>query len=187
MSGWTEDRIAALKAGWAAGLSAGEIAARLQHEFSRNAVIGKIHRLGLTGTGGRSKDKPARSNGGAKRMTAKRSAMMFRKAPEKTAKGKRVLIPPAEKERQAAEDKAKADAARAATEQAIADGPLIEVLDLQSHHCRWPVSRQSPHRFCGLPKASGTRANGTPKPYCDTHWRMGNVGVSRRADRQAAE
>lgn len=43
---WTEDRIATLKRLWADGKTATEIAAELGGT-SRNAVIGKAHRLGL--------------------------------------------------------------------------------------------------------------------------------------------
>ena len=43
---WTEDRIELLKKHWEEGLSARVIAARLGG-VTRNAVIGKVHRLGL--------------------------------------------------------------------------------------------------------------------------------------------
>jgi hypothetical protein len=46
---WTEERINTACAMWAAGSSAGEIAKTLDCGLSRNAVIGKIHRLGLAG------------------------------------------------------------------------------------------------------------------------------------------
>lgn len=44
---WTEDRVEELKRLWAEGLSASQIAARLGG-ITRNAVVGKVHRLGLT-------------------------------------------------------------------------------------------------------------------------------------------
>lgn len=47
--GWTDERIEQLKALHAEGLSANEIAKRLCRGLTRNAVIGKLHRLGLTG------------------------------------------------------------------------------------------------------------------------------------------
>ena len=46
--GWTEERVELLKKLWADGLSASQIAGRLG-EVTRNAVIGKVHRLGLAG------------------------------------------------------------------------------------------------------------------------------------------
>ena len=61
---WTDERVARLSKLWAEGLSASQIAADLG-EVSRNAVIGKVHRLGLSGrakpggnAGGRPKRQP---------------------------------------------------------------------------------------------------------------------------------
>ena len=45
---WTEDRVETLKKLWADGLSASQIAKQLGG-VTRNAVIGKVHRLGLSG------------------------------------------------------------------------------------------------------------------------------------------
>lgn len=44
---WSNDAIVALKRLWADGRSASEIAGLMGHGFTRNAVIGKAHRLGL--------------------------------------------------------------------------------------------------------------------------------------------
>ena len=59
---WNESRTDLLKRLWIAGESARTIAEKLGRDFTRNAVIGKAHRLGLTGKHG-SKDialRPAR-------------------------------------------------------------------------------------------------------------------------------
>ena len=45
---WTDERVETLKKLWADGLSASQIAAQLGG-VSRNAVIGKVHRLKLSG------------------------------------------------------------------------------------------------------------------------------------------
>ena len=45
---WTDERVELLKKLWAEGLSASQIAGRLG-SVTRNAVIGKVHRLGLSG------------------------------------------------------------------------------------------------------------------------------------------
>ena len=45
---WTDERVEKLKRLWAEGLSASQIAAQLGG-VSRNAVIGKVHRLNLPG------------------------------------------------------------------------------------------------------------------------------------------
>ncbi len=44
---WTDDRIEMLKSHWEAGMTASQIAEALGQGVSRNAVIGKAHRLGL--------------------------------------------------------------------------------------------------------------------------------------------
>src|SRR3954464_15635532 len=46
--GWTDERVATLKKLWLEGLSASQIAKQLGG-VTRNAVIGKVHRLGLSG------------------------------------------------------------------------------------------------------------------------------------------
>ena len=45
---WTDDRVEQLKSLWTEGLSASQIA-RVLGGVTRNAVIGKVHRLGLAG------------------------------------------------------------------------------------------------------------------------------------------
>ena len=45
---WTDERVEMLKKLWADGLSASQIAKQLGG-VTRNAVIGKVHRLGLSG------------------------------------------------------------------------------------------------------------------------------------------
>ena len=49
--GWTDERVEQLKTLWTEGLSASQIA-RVLGGVTRNAVIGKVHRLGLAGRAG---------------------------------------------------------------------------------------------------------------------------------------
>lgn len=53
---WTEERVDLLKKLWTEGLSASQIA-RTMGDVTRNAVIGKVHRLGLSG---RASSRPQR-------------------------------------------------------------------------------------------------------------------------------
>src|SRR5688572_11355172 len=48
-AGWTEERVELLKKLWMEGLSASQIAGVLGEGVTRNAVIGKVHRLKLSG------------------------------------------------------------------------------------------------------------------------------------------
>ena len=54
---WTDDRIDILKKLWAKGLSASQIAGQIGDGVTRNAVIGKAHRLGL-----KSRPSPVKSD-----------------------------------------------------------------------------------------------------------------------------
>jgi len=56
--GWTDERVERLKKLWAEGLSAGQIAKRL-NGVSRCGVIGKVHRLRLSETGGFNRAAPS--------------------------------------------------------------------------------------------------------------------------------
>ncbi len=49
---WTDERVERLGKLWMEGRSASQIATELGDGVSRNAVIGKIHRLGLSGWSG---------------------------------------------------------------------------------------------------------------------------------------
>ena len=59
-AGWTEDRVGALKKLWLEGQSASQIAKQLGGGVTRNAVIGKVHRLGLSGRAASKRRPPVR-------------------------------------------------------------------------------------------------------------------------------
>jgi GcrA cell cycle regulator len=56
---WTDERVDQLKSLWAEGLSASQIA-RVLGGVTRNAVISKVHRLGLAGRATTVRTKPQR-------------------------------------------------------------------------------------------------------------------------------
>ena len=72
---WTDQRIDQLKALWEKGLTASQIADELGG-VSRNAVIGKAHRLGL-----KSRPSPVKSNDADKKAAPKKAAPAPAKAP----------------------------------------------------------------------------------------------------------
>ena len=59
---WTDERVEQLKKLWAEGLSASQIAGRIGG-VTRNAVIGKVHRLGLSGRATTSRRDAGRASG----------------------------------------------------------------------------------------------------------------------------
>ncbi|MEC8247403.1 MAG: GcrA family cell cycle regulator, partial [Pseudomonadota bacterium] len=63
---WTEERVEMLKQLWTDGLSASQIA-RKMGGVTRNAVIGKVHRLGLSGRATPARVTTARISSGSSR------------------------------------------------------------------------------------------------------------------------
>ena len=57
---WTDERVELLRKLWTEGHSASQIAAQLGG-VTRNAVIGKVHRLGLSGRGKSTRPSTART------------------------------------------------------------------------------------------------------------------------------
>ena len=156
--GWTEERVEMLKKLWADGLSASQIAAELGG-ITRNAVIGKVHRLGLSG---RAKS-PSSS---APRPRKPRSSTMMR-VPRAHIRGNTAL----------------------AYDYAVEPEPeLIEIpveqrktlLQLNEATCHWPVGDpgSTDFFFCGGQANEGS-------PYCNYHSRVAYQPASeRRRERQ---
>ena len=146
--GWTDERVESLKKLWQDGLSASQIAKQLGG-VTRNAVIGKVHRLGLSGRAAPS--KPARPT-----FKAPRPARPAAAAP---AAPRRIQEP------------AVAAAAPAATLPSpvrhIDEAPgTATVLTLGAHMCKWPIGDPSSDdfTFCGRRQDEG--------PYCMEHARV---------------
>jgi GcrA cell cycle regulator len=141
---WTDDRIEALKHHWMEGKSASQIASLLGDGLSRNAVIGKVHRLGLAGRAkspglASSRPRPSAPSPVAPRMTRGATALAI--APE-------VLT----------------DAEPEAFESVVVPMSLrVTIVELKEAMCRWPLGdpASSEFRYCGSPAASG--------PYCAYH------------------
>src|SRR5690606_5880723 len=169
--GWTEERVEQLKRLWAEGLSASQIAARLGG-VTRNAVIGKVHRLGLSGRATTSRMKthrarPRTSSG----STAKRGVSKtrfgtignpaFRALYQPDADS---YIPPAE-------------------ELVIPPEERKTLQMLTESSCRWPIGDpQSPaFRFCKRNKVPGL-------PYGEVHARRAfEPPQTRRSDREIGQ
>ena len=158
---WTEDRVATLTKLWADGLSASQIAKQLGG-VTRNAVIGKVHRLGLSGR--------------AKPTKPKTAAAAPRRAASKPA-ATRAAKPAASPKPAAVESKAKtaksSEASRAQltvpteapTEaKPLKDGSYATILTLTEHMCKWPIGDPTAEefRFCG-------RKTEPEEPYCTPH------------------
>ncbi|RAI03165.1 GcrA cell cycle regulator [Acuticoccus sediminis] len=145
---WTDERIEVLRKMWAEGMSASQIASSLGG-VTRNAVIGKIHRLGLSG---RVKAPQAR-------------ATRARSAPPPVAKpaaAPRVMAAGAVAVKVVEEPEMETAPRPVAEVVHLTDG--ITLMELSSAHCRWPVGDPSSadFRFCGARVAVG-------ETYCSAH------------------
>jgi len=146
---WTEDRVARLTKLWADGLSASQVAADLGG-ITRNAVIGKIHRLGLSG-----RAKPA-SKGGArpKRQTRSNGYSRVNRTALKTTRTYAGSL--------------KEAAYAPPVEDLVAPEPKrIKLVELGETTCKWPLGdpQDEDFSFCGHSVKTDT-------PYCEYHCKM---------------
>jgi len=151
---WNDDRVELLKKHWSDGLSCSLIAARLGG-VTRNAVIGKLHRMGLGG------------HRVAQRMIRRKRDVKAARQKERKPKyfhvrsDKKPFAPtfsgeplPPEPERPA---------------------KLFKLIDLEDNQCRYPYGdpKSADFGFCGCKKLPGS-------PYCPGHHGKAFNGVPVR-------
>ncbi len=154
--GWNDERVELLKKLWSEGLSASQIAGRLG-SVTRNAVIGKVHRLGLSGRATTSRMK-------SHRPRARVTQQQQHQQPKRLAKPR---------------FQAQGNPAVRGLYQLDAEPfvPAIEELDiplkdrrtiatLTECNCRWPIGdpQMADFHFCNRDKVPGL-------PYCEFHAR----------------
>ncbi|MBW8322748.1 MAG: GcrA family cell cycle regulator [Arenimonas sp.] len=175
---WTDERVERLKRLWAEGLSASQIAAQLGG-VSRNAVIGKVHRLNL----------PGRAKAGGS-TAASRAAKRPAPAPRPANYPSRVTT----------RTVARAAGANMLKEEIEIDGvetveirPVGNVIlpisrklvltELTERTCKWPIGdpMKDDFHFCGCESADTS-------PYCSYHAKLAYqpVGERRKAANAAA-
>ncbi len=166
--GWTDERVETLKKLWLDGLSASQIAKQLGG-VTRNAVIGKVHRLGLSGRA--TPSQPQRPVFKAPR--APRPAVAAAPAPRRPAEP--VVI-----------EAAAAIAAPASAVPAVAafneEPGSATVLTLGAHMCKWPIGDPSSDgfTFCG-------RRSEREGPYCSEHARVAYQPQQKKSGKGATE
>ena len=182
---WTPERVAKATAMYARGQSASEIARELGLGISRNAVIGKMHRLGLECVAVRQAAAPRTLRAPAvQRAPSEGNGANFRKAPavQKTKGGK---PPPPTREASAfvfgptGGDGAGPKPPQPIRERNESPGSAT-IHTLGSHMCKWPIGDPSRDgfSFCGRRKGDG--------PYCADHARIAyqpqSPGTKRKAN-----
>jgi GcrA cell cycle regulator len=164
---WTEQKIQMLKDMWGHGYSASEIAKRLGG-LTRNAVIGKAHRLKLS-----SRPSPIRREDDVPGTIGPDAVMPIIRSASKKRAMLRPLPPVALPSTVKPSNK---DSFRSIEELKRTEG--IAVTKAGERHCRWPIGdpRSPDFRFCGCTAYEGL-------PYCIDHARMAyqNVGKKQRS------
>jgi GcrA cell cycle regulator len=161
---WTDERIALLKKMWKEGKSAAEIAKTLGKGVTRNAVIGKAHRMGLSGRPSPIK-KPT--------PTKKESAAAPAPRKEHGAKDvKKAAAAPAGKASPALAKEA--EELKKIEKEVVPLGGGVSLLELTERMCKWPIGdpREADFSFCGRGIRVGT-------PYCPEHASMAYQTSSR--------
>jgi GcrA cell cycle regulator len=161
-NGWTEDRVTLLKRLWTEGLSASQIAKQLGG-VTRNAVIGKVHRLGLAGRAAPSRPIKRISVPIARvrPVLADQAVAIAKAARAKTlaSDGEVAEKLPPEAQVEAIVPKPVKPRPRV-----MRDGEIIGVLQLGAHMCKWPLGDPGDpdFGFCGS-------QCGTTAVYCEEH------------------
>ena len=156
---WSDDRVEQLKKLWEAGLSASQIAAELGN-VTRNAVIGKVHRLGLSG-------RAKSPSSAAPRQRKARPAQHMMRVSRPVSRGNTALAHAFEVE---------VEPDPIAYDNVVPMSQRLSLLELNEATCHWPVGDPSSPEFffCGGKALTGL-------PYCAHHSR---VAYQPAADRR---
>ncbi|WP_370159875.1 GcrA family cell cycle regulator [Limimaricola soesokkakensis] len=192
---WTDERVETLKKMWNEGQSASQIAKELGG-VTRNAVIGKVHRLGLSNrTGVAPQPTPAAPQAAPATPAQPAAPSRPEPAPQAAAPepakdeeddapipmsaARRAIIP-------AGQPLPPQPSANEISPEALAKVSEVEkgakkltLMELTEKTCKWPVGDPATDNFwfCGLPTQQG-------KPYCEAHVGVAFQPMSSRRDRR---
>ncbi len=150
---WNDEMDGMLKERWGSELTsetAKAISEAMLATVSKNAVIGRAHRLGLPGIGPVTKKAKRKKNGPAKPSM-----------PSNQRRMEAAMGLPAQKPWTFTQPKPVAVIEPLPVPQANDVAMVASVLDLESHHCRWPIDTEAGMGFCGCEKVQGS--------YCAGH------------------
>lgn len=153
---WTDERVELLKQLWLDGKSASQISSALGAGLTRNAVIGKVHRLGLAGRP-KSPASPAQPRQHRPRVAGHRPAGLS-PSPRVRTIGNTALALARDFD---------VDAAAQVDEGVVLPMSLrVTIVELKEAMCKWPLGdpTTSEFRYCG--------ATSIASPYCAYHARI---------------
>ncbi|MGR3493188.1 MAG: GcrA family cell cycle regulator [Shimia sp.] len=185
---WTDERVEILKKMWGEGQSASVIAKELGG-VTRNAVIGKVHRLGLSNrtSGAATPKTDAKPKTEAK--TAPKKASVPAPMPEPKTESAAPVVALSAAQRKiipAGQPLPPQPSANEISPEALAKVNEVEktakklsLMELTERTCKWPIGDPATTAFwfCGLPVQPG-------KPYCEAHVGVAFQPMSSRRDRR---
>ena len=167
---WTDEIVEQLKQHWIDGKSASQIAGLLGNGVTRNAVIGKVHRLGLAGRAKTPSSSASRPRRAAPQPAHRVAPHLGSSAPRMVRGATALAIAP--------EALAEIESQEEFESVVVPMSLKVTIIELKESMCRWPLGdpASSEFRYCGSPSASG--------PYCAYHARLAYQPVQeRRRDR----
>jgi len=202
---WTDERVETLKRMWAEGQSASQIAKELGG-VTRNAVIGKVHRLGLSNRAGEGAaaaedaEQPSLARNEAPspkpaEPAAAKSAAAPKPAPERPAPQaapapasgatvtplpiRKAIIPAGQPLPPQPSANEISPEALASVREVEKRAKKLTLMELTERTCKWPIGDPATEDFwfCGLPSVAG-------KPYCEAHVGVAFQPMSARRDRR---
>jgi GcrA cell cycle regulator len=202
---WTDERVETLKRMWAEGQSASQIAKELGG-VTRNAVIGKVHRLGLSNrVGGKDEDEAPGASTAAPTAAARPDPAPAAARPDPAPRAEpapkpveRPAVAPAAPVSNVTPLPLRKAIVPAGTPlppqpslneispEALASVREVEkrakrltLMELTERTCKWPIGDPATEDFwfCGLPSVAG-------KPYCEAHVGVAFQPMSARRDRR---
>jgi GcrA cell cycle regulator len=194
---WTDERVETLKRMWGEGQSASQIAKELGG-VTRNAVIGKVHRLGLSNRVGSKDDEdevtpvaasrpdpaPAvaaasRPEPAAPRPEPVRPAVAASVSNVTPLPVRKAIIPAGQPLPPQPSQNEISPEALASVREVEKRAKKLTLMELTERTCKWPIGDPATDDFwfCGLPSIPG-------KPYCEAHVGVAFQPMSARRDRR---
>ena len=197
---WTDEMVEELKRLWAEGVTTGEIGRRLN--ISKNSIVGKVHRLGLSGRPSpikkktdsektekvtkpakpvKEKKQPAKEVKEAKKEVKKapqgETVAVTKPAPEKPAEAVKA---PVQEAKPAVSVVSEEDDIKLAKTLNVSNAPVskngnLSLVELDNHTCRWPIGdpKDENFHFCGKKIRLG-------QTYCEEHSAIAYVKPNKK-------
>jgi len=198
---WTDERVETLRRMWGEGQSASQIAKELGG-VTRNAVIGKVHRLGLSNRVGGKDDEDELPVAAAVTPVAAASRPDAAAAPEPVSARadapraapaaapaapsnvtplplRKAIVPAGQPLPPQPSLNEISPEALASVREVEKRAKRLTLMELTERTCKWPIGDPATDDFwfCGLPSLPG-------KPYCEAHVGVAFQPMSARRDRR---